>query len=264
MLVAGAGADHVVDRARVEAGLLADHHRLGDSDGLHLPQHVIDELHREAPVPARRRETPRPHGLEDVPAASNASREPPTIIDRSRTLRLGAAADRRIEHRNALPASRSARRRARTARSCSCTRRFDPRPAVSTIPRSPTITVSACDVVLDHEDRAWHARSDLGRRCDGIAPAATSGATAAGSTSCTNSANPAATRLSAIGRPMLPSPMNPTAEVMRASSSRLPRWCSTATPYQTPTGADDLRTIHEPARSEDGSAQGNPVPWYSQ
>src|SRR4051794_5716666 len=51
-----------------------------------------------------------------------------------------------------------------------------------------------------------------------VAPAATSGSSRAGLMSCTTSSNPAFTRLSAIGPPILPSPTNPT----RSAISFLP------------------------------------------
>src|SRR5260370_32246618 len=60
----------------------------------------------------------------------------------------------------------------------------------------------------------WHLPATASAEASTVAPAATSGATLAGLMSCTTSSNPALTRLSAIGPPILPSPIKPTVLVI--------------------------------------------------
>src|ERR1700738_326394 len=60
----------------------------------------------------------------------------------------------------------------------------------------------------------WHLAATASAEASTVAPAATSGATLAGLMSCTTSSNPALTRLSAIGPPILPSPIKPTVLVI--------------------------------------------------
>src|SRR5258707_15361487 len=60
----------------------------------------------------------------------------------------------------------------------------------------------------------WHLAATASAEASTVAPAATSGATFAGLMSCTTSSNPALTRLSAIGPPILPSPTKPTVPVI--------------------------------------------------
>src|SRR5947199_49050 len=60
----------------------------------------------------------------------------------------------------------------------------------------------------------WHLAATASAEASTVAPAATSGATLAGLMSCTTSSNPALTRLSAIGPPILPSPIKPTVSVI--------------------------------------------------
>src|ERR1700731_4883111 len=60
----------------------------------------------------------------------------------------------------------------------------------------------------------WHLAATASAEASTVAPAATSGATRAGLMSCMTSSNPALTRLSAIGPPILPSPIKPTVLVI--------------------------------------------------
>src|ERR1700680_174300 len=60
----------------------------------------------------------------------------------------------------------------------------------------------------------WHLAATASAEASTVAPAATRGATLAGLISCTTSSNPALTRLSAIGPPILPSPIKPTVSVI--------------------------------------------------
>src|SRR5712671_1114996 len=59
----GTIAHDLVDFLRIEASLLAEHQRLGNSDSGDLAEHVVDQLHRQSmPEPAR---TPRPGCLKN-------------------------------------------------------------------------------------------------------------------------------------------------------------------------------------------------------
>ena len=78
------------------------------------------------------------------------------------------------------------------------------------MPFSPRITASAWAVVSTMQIVRWHLAATASGEVSTVAPAATSGSSRAGLMSCTTSSNPALTRLSAIGPPILPSPMNPT------------------------------------------------------
>src|SRR3954454_22057966 len=78
------------------------------------------------------------------------------------------------------------------------------------MPVSPRITASACAVVSTMQIVRWHLAATASGEASTLAPAATSGSSRAGLMSCTTSSNPAFTRLSAIGPPILPSPINPT------------------------------------------------------
>src|ERR1700730_16681842 len=60
----------------------------------------------------------------------------------------------------------------------------------------------------------WHLAATASAEASTDAPTATSGATLAGLMSYTTSSNPALTRLSAIGPPILPSPIKPTVPVI--------------------------------------------------
>src|ERR1700680_1856925 len=60
----------------------------------------------------------------------------------------------------------------------------------------------------------WHLAATASAEASTVAPAATSGATLARLMSCTTSSNPALTRLSAIGPPILPSAIKPTVLVI--------------------------------------------------
>ena len=92
-----------------------------------------------------------------------------------------------------------------------------PRAALLMIPRSPAMTDSAWAVV----STMTIVRSVPAATCSGesttLAPRSRSRPTLAGSMSWTTSAKPRWTTLSAIGRPMLPSPMNPTGPAMSFS-----------------------------------------------
>src|SRR4051795_3119392 len=78
------------------------------------------------------------------------------------------------------------------------------------MPVSPRITASAWAVVSTMQIVRWHRAATASGEASTLAPAATSGSSWAGLMSCTTSSNPAFTRLSAIGPPILPSPINPT------------------------------------------------------
>src|ERR1700724_3879296 len=50
---AGTDAHDLIDFLRIEASLLAEHQRLGNSDSGDLAEHVVDQLHRQSmPEPA--------------------------------------------------------------------------------------------------------------------------------------------------------------------------------------------------------------------
>src|SRR5215217_480706 len=78
------------------------------------------------------------------------------------------------------------------------------------IPDSLRITASAWAVVSTMQIVRWHRAATASGEASTLAPAATSGSSRAGLMSCTTSSNPALTRLSDIGPPILPSPINPT------------------------------------------------------
>jgi hypothetical protein len=78
------------------------------------------------------------------------------------------------------------------------------------MPLAPRITASAWAVVSTMQIVRWHLAATASGEVSTVAPAATSGSSRAELISCTTSSNPAFTRLSAIGPPILPSPTNPT------------------------------------------------------
>jgi hypothetical protein len=82
------------------------------------------------------------------------------------------------------------------------------------MPRSPAITASACSVVSTMTIVRSTSAATASAVPASSAPLARSGAVLVWSMSCTTSLKPAFTRLSAIGPPMAPSPMNPTLPAM--------------------------------------------------
>src|SRR5712692_566627 len=78
-------------------------------------------------------------------------------------------------------------------------------------PRSPAITDSACAVVSTITIVRSVAAATSSGEPTTRAPRSRNGSTLSRATSCTTSANPFLARFKAMGPPMLPSPMNPTA-----------------------------------------------------
>ena len=116
----------------------------------------------------------------------------------------------------AMPRSRRrrAKRRAANGSIVLMLRTMCPAWADAMMPRSPVMTSSAWSVVSTIEIvRSTKAATAAGE-CSTAAPASTSGSSFAGSMSWTTSENPCFTRLSAIGPPMAPRPMNPTLPAM--------------------------------------------------
>ena len=77
-------------------------------------------------------------------------------------------------------------------------------------PPRPIITASTCGGPGSIVTRTSHWAAVFGTDSAAIAPASTSGSTASARTSNTTTSKPARRRLSAIGAPIRPSPMNPT------------------------------------------------------
>src|SRR5204863_9177532 len=99
---AGADPDYLIDLVRVEPGLDPVYQRLGDRDGLDLAEHVVEQLHREAVTERADVKQILAHRAEQILArgiglrrAADDDRE----LARFRPHR--AAADRRVEHRDA-------------------------------------------------------------------------------------------------------------------------------------------------------------------
>ena len=152
--------------------------------------------------------------------ASKVSGAPPAMIDsspvaaRSVPPLTGASS-----MATPLCASVSARRRAANGSIVLMQMTMWPGLAVRTIPCGPAMTASACAVVSTRQIVRSAAAATRSGESATTAPRARSGSTFAGSMSCTISGNPCFTRLSAIGRPMLPSPMKPTARAITSSCS---------------------------------------------
>ena len=85
-----------------------------------------------------------------------------------------------------------------------------PGAALLMMPRSPATTSCACAVVCTMQTVRSTAAATASADSAFAAPRAMSRSIFPASMSCTTSAKPALTRLSAIGPPMFPSPMNPT------------------------------------------------------
>ena len=156
-----------------------------------------------------------PIALKRSPHASNVSTGPPAMIDSSpeaaRTVPplTGASSI-------AIPraASCSPRRLAANGSIVLMHTTTCPGPAVRITPCSPAMTDSACAVVSTMTMVRSLAAATWSGEAATRAPRWRKASTFAATTSWTTRENPCLTRLSAIGPPMLPSPMNPTAPCM--------------------------------------------------
>ncbi len=151
--------------------------------------------------------------------AAYVSGAPPTMIDSS------AVAARAVPPLTgassmAIPraATSSASRRATTGSIVLMQTTMCPGAALRMMPRSPAMTSAAWAVVSTMQIVRPAAAAALAGESATVAPRSRRGSTFAASTSWTTREKPPATRLSAIGRPILPSPMNPTAVGISTSS----------------------------------------------